>query len=249
MDGRDRIELLVAVAARNDSGDSRVALFRALDGVELFYVANEVVVDGRPMRSTPLRKLGDGSSAMVVYTSKGHRDLPPAIAGADWSTVLKIAHDSVRADWLVIVSRNNETVAIARDQLPIISAELLDSTADSSVLNSTTSDELEAAISNAVEEHSEDRFETALAQLRGREVYVHLTDSVSEDGRSALLTSAAGGIDGWVLTYTTRMRPGIKYGGLVWEELVRMIKNNAGMPGVRIVNDADDWIILGRDVI
>lgn len=186
---------------------------------------------------------------MVVYTSKRHRDLPQTIAGADWSTLLKIAHDSVRADWLVIVSRNNETVAITRDQLPIISAELLESTADSSEPNSTSPDRLESAISNAVNEQSDDRFESALAQLRGREVYVHLTDGVSEDGRPVLFTSAAGGIDGWILTYTTRMRPGIKYGGLVWEELVGMIKNNEGMPGVRVVNDADDWIILGRDVI
>ncbi|TXF10693.1 hypothetical protein E5N00_21705, partial [Mycobacterium tuberculosis] len=64
-----------------------------------------------------------------------------------------------------------------------------------------------------------------------------------------IVTSSAAGRDGWVLTYTTRNRPGISYGGITWDALVNMIKSNPDIPGVRVVNEADDWILLGRDVI
>lgn len=249
MDDAGRIELLVAAAAQDSNGDSRVALFRALNGLELFYAANEIVVDGRTMMSTPLRQLNDNRSAMLVYTSKGHRALPQRFVGAQWLDLLKIAYGSVRPDLLVIIGRDNETVAITRDQLPIISADLLAPQRELPELRRQPPDGLEAAISNAVKEHSDNLYESALAQLRGRELYLHMADGTSEDAEPALVTSAAGGIDGWVLTYTTRTRPGIRYGGILWEELVKMIKNNAGMPGVRVVNNVDDWIVLGREVI
>ncbi|WKG03651.1 hypothetical protein [Mycolicibacterium sp. HK-90] len=248
MDGRDRIEALVALAARENSGGPRVELFRALNGKELYYATTEVLVDGRPMMSTPLRRLDDGSAAMVVYTSKRHPDLPRRFAGAQWSTLLGIAQ-SVRSDWMVIVGSNNETVAITRDQLAVISASLQEPRTDYAASNSPPPDALENAISNAVNTNAHDRYESALNQLRDRELYAHLTDEVSPGGQPSLLTSAAGGVDGWILTYTTRMRPGIKYGGIVWEELVRMVKNNTSIPGIRVVNEADDWIVLGRDVI
>lgn len=249
MDGRNRIEHLVKAAARDSSsGGPRLELIRALSTGELFYAATEVMVDGRAMMSTRLRRLEDGSNAMLVYTSKKHPDLPQRFAGAQWSTLVNIAQ-SVGSDWIVIIGRDNDTVPITRQQLAIISGAIPEAEIGYSQQTARTADALETAISDAVKANGTDRYELALTLLRGREVYAHLIDDVSSRGRTSLLTSAAGGIDGWILIYTTRRRSGIKYGGLAWEDLVDMVKQDAGIPGIRVVNEVDDWIILGRDVI
>jgi hypothetical protein len=31
-----------------------------------------------------------------------------------------------------------------------------------------------------------------------------------------------------------------------WEAIVEMVKNAAEIPGVHIINDRDDWVVLGR---
>jgi hypothetical protein len=244
------LKQLFEVAARGDSGDARVQLFRALDGEELFYLAEEVLVDGRQMLSTPVRKLEDGSSAMRVYSSKHHPDLAQGCVGAPWAHVLNVAYGGVQADWLVLINLDNLIVAIARDQIPVILSDLTGpKDGHPSSQPAATVDSLESAITNAVQTSSDEWYESTLHQLRGRELYLHLTDGFSATGQPSMRTSAAGGRDGWILTYTSRKRPGIKYGGIKWEELVKMVKNNEQMPGVRVVNNSDDWIILGRDVI
>jgi hypothetical protein len=248
MNNAERIEHLVTAAAQDTSGDPRVQLFRALDGVEVFYSATAAAND-RHMLSTPLRRLNDGSSALVVYTSKRHPDLPERFVGAQWQELLNIAYEAVRADWLVVVNRNNDTVAVAREQIPIIIADLQSSRADHLIGSFDRAAELEKIISSSAHTTSEEWYEPALIHLRGRELYLHLTDVVSPDGQPSMRTSTAAGRDGWIETYTTRRRPGIRYGGIAWEELVKMIKNDSEIPGVRVVNDADDWIVLGRDVI
>ncbi|MHC9292581.1 hypothetical protein ACRCUN_08925 [Mycobacterium sp. LTG2003] len=242
------IEHLVTVAAQNPSWGPRVELFRALDGFTLFYVATEREINGRRMLSTPLRRLDNGASAMVAYTSRRHPDLPERFAGAEWGELLRVAHEAVRPDWLVIVNRNNDTVGIPQDQLLSIAAYLKDPKLKHMKVQSMA-DDLEKVISDAAHTPSEDWYEPALLRLHGRELYLHLTDDVSPDGQPSISTSSAAGRHGWILTYTTRRRPGIRYGGIMWEELVKMIKNSEDMPGVRVVNDADDWILLGRDEI
>lgn len=239
---------LFTAAVQDTSGDRRVELFRALGGVELYYLATEREVEGRPMWSTPLRRLNDGSCAMVVYTSKRHPDLPENFVGAEWAELLRIAHEAVRADWLVIVNRNNETVEISRDQIPIIIAELNGTQINYAKVH-IAADQLERIISDSVHTTSEDWYEPALVQLRGRELYLHMADETASNGQPSIRTSEAAGRVGWIIAYTTRNRPLIRYGGIKWEELVRLIKADAEIPGVRIVNEADDWIILGREVI
>ncbi|MCV7288951.1 hypothetical protein H7J87_26840 [Mycolicibacterium wolinskyi] len=242
------IERLVTVAAKNSTGAPRVELFRALDGVTLFYDASEREIDGRRMLSTPLRRLDDGSSAMMVYTSRRHSDLPERFAGAEWAELLRIAHEAVRPDWLVIVNRNNDTVGIPQDQLAGIAAYLNEWKAKHIEMQAAA-DDLEKVISDAVHSDPGAWYEPALLRLRGRELYLHLTNGVSPNGQPSIRTSAAAGRPGWILTYTTRTRPGVRYGRIVWEQLVKIIKNNEEMPGVRVVNDNDDWILLGRDEI
>lgn len=107
-------------------------------------------------------------------------------------------------------------------------------------------DPLEEAISDASRSDDNKWDKAILTLLRGREVYLHLTGGGVPNGQPSMMTSAAGGRDGWILTYTSRRRPGIAYGGVRWEELVTMIGKLDAAPGVRVVNENDDWVILGR---
>jgi len=246
-DKEQRARIFSAAARETGSGHARLELFRALDGVTLYYVGSKTEVDGQPVVSTRLRRLDDGSSAMVVYTSRRHPDLPDRFLAAKWSDILRTAYETVRPDWLVIANMRNETVPISRDQIPVILADLSVPEADRIPDPVVVEGDLESAISGAAGTDSEHWYEPVMTQLCGREIYLHLADSA--DGSPIMVTSPAAGRDGWVLTYTTRNRPGIRYGGIKWEQLVDMIKNNPAIPGVRVVNDADDWVLLGRDVI
>ncbi len=244
----DQIQELFTIAAREPSGGPRVRLFRALDGKELFYSATPDSTSGQARMSTSLRKLDDGSLAMLTYTSKRHPDLPQRFAGAQWLDLLKVAYEALHADWLVIINLKNETVAIAREQIPVIIADLEGSRAGAPS-ESLTSNELENAISNSVGKDSEDWFESVLLQLRGRELYLELTGDASPGEQPTIRTSVGSGRGDWILAFTTRKRQGINYAGITWENLVEMVKANTALSGVQVVNDADDWIVLGRDVI
>lgn len=220
----DQVAQLFTIAARDRGNAARAQLFRALVGKEMYYAPS------------PLHRLDDGSLAMHVYSSKKHPELPERFAGAHWPTLLEIAYGSLRADWLMITNLKNETVAIRRDHMPAVIAGLRD-------------DELEKVISRSVGTGPDDWYESALAVLRGRELYLHLREVPASGVQPTMQTSAAAGRRGWILAYTTRTRPGITYGGIIWDDLVDMVRDTTALPGVQIVNDADDWIILGRDVL
>ena len=50
-----------------------------------------------------------------------------------------------------------------------------------------------------------------------------------------------------VRAYLSRSRSGITYGGIKWEALKEMIRNEPGIDGVQIINDADDWVVFDRE--
>jgi hypothetical protein len=118
LDRQQRAQLFSA-AANDTDGSARLELFRALRGATLYYVASKVD-DGSRLVTTRLRRLEDGTAAMVVYTSRSHPDLPESFVGAPWPDLLKIALYDVRPDWLIIANQKNETVAVSRDQIPVV---------------------------------------------------------------------------------------------------------------------------------
>lgn len=243
------IELLVSTAARDNTADARFELFQKLVGVELYYQADKKTIDGQEMTSTPVRRLNDGSYAMRAFTSKKHPDLPRSFVGARCPELFSIATDLVDADWLVVINLNNDLVAFSRDQLRgMFTASQASANAPQAAVPAA-SIELEQAISRAVHTDSETWYDPVLAHLRGRELYLHLTEGASPGGQATMRTSNVGGREGWILTFTTRSRPGIRYGGITWEALVNMVRESQNVPGVQVVNDADDWIVLGRDVM
>ncbi|WP_234820472.1 hypothetical protein [Mycolicibacterium goodii] len=246
IDNEQRARIFSAAASDIGDGHARIRLFRALGGVTLYYVATEQEIDGTRVLSTRVRRLDDGSSAMVVYTSRRHPDLPDRFVASQWSNILKAAYEIVRPDWLVVANVRNETVAIARDQIPVILADLSVPVDDRMPNPVVVADDLENLISNAVRTAPDDWYESAIVQLRGRELFLHLNDGANA-GQLSMVTSSAAGRAGWLLSYTSRTRPGIRYGGITWDALADVIKNNPETPGVRVVNEADDWILLGRD--
>ena len=52
-----------------------------------------------------------------------------------------------------------------------------------------------------------------------------------------------------VRVYTSRVRPGIRYGGIQWTALKDMIRTVPGIGGVQIMNNADDWIVFDREAL
>ena len=50
-----------------------------------------------------------------------------------------------------------------------------------------------------------------------------------------------------IRVYTSRVRPGIRYGGIRWEELKDMVRIAPKISGVQIMNDADDWVVFDRE--
>jgi hypothetical protein len=254
----DQIEELVKVASLGNSTESRAALYQALDSVELYYRAAASVVDEIRFLSTPLLRLPDDTHAMMVYTSKSHPDLPQEFVGASWRRTLEIAWSIPRADWLILTNLGGNWLAINRRQvlgvLNSLSSEPDDPgerSNDSSGWESakTSPDTLDSLISKAVRASAENWYDPVLKQLQGRELYVQLAAELSEDGQPVMVTSKVGDIRGLVQAHTSCSRPGITYGGMTWEAIVDMIENAPHIPGIHIINDNDDWIVLGRSEI
>jgi hypothetical protein len=254
----DQIEELVKIASLDNATESRAALYQALISVELYYRATASVVDKKRFLSTPLLRLPDDTHAMMVYTSKSHPDLPQEFAGASWRRTLEIAWNIPRADWLILINLDGNWFAINRRQilgiLNSLSSEPGDPgerSNDSSGLESakTSPSVLDSLISKAVSTPAENWYGLLLKQLQGRELYIQLAAELSEDGQPVMVTSKVGDIRELVQAHTSRSRPGITYGGMTWEAIVDMIENTPHIPGVHIINDNDDWVVLGRSEI
>jgi hypothetical protein len=258
--GRDlyietKIEKLVKTASLDDNAESRDALNRALNSVEVYHAAKASVVDGKRRISIPLLRLQDETHAMMVYTSKSHPDLIEKSAGASWRRTLEITMSIPKADWLILTNLDGNWLAINRRQIPPILNSL--PSAPSESLNDPSGQEsgktsletLDSLISKTVRLPAEIRAESILAQLKGRELYVRLAAQPSGSGQPVMVTSKVGDIQGLVQAYTTRSRPGVTYGGMTWEAIVDMIENAPDIPGVHIINDNDDWVVLGRSDI
>lgn len=253
-----QIEELVKAASLDDSTESRAALYHALDSVEVYYRATASMDEEGRLLSTPLLRLPDDTHAMMVYTSKSHPDLPEEFAGAAWRHTLEIASKIPQADWLILTNLEGNWLAINKRQIPGIltslnrlSSELGKRSNDPPHGESakTAPGTLESLISEADRVPAENWPDPILEQLRGRELYVRLADKLSEDGQPIMLTSKVGDIRGLVQAYTTRSRPGIVYGGMTWEVIVDIIENASDIPGVHIINENDDWVVLGRSDI
>jgi len=240
------IEKLVEIAAQENSQVARQRLFQAMHLVEVFFPCTMDEHDGKKVRSTPLARLTDGTHAMMLFTSKSHPHLSEQehFAGGAFKDALAAALKMPELDWAILSNRASQWVAIPKQEIPAI----LD--ASNSLVASKTdpaAETVEDLITRAVGTESEELLLPIGSALGDRELFLELAAGESEDGQPIMKTFQVERLRHVVRTYTTRIRPRIRYGGIRWEGLKEMIRVAPEISGVQIVNDADDWVVFDRE--
>jgi SseB protein N-terminal domain len=248
----NEIEELVRIAAQEKDPAARRRLFRALRPAEFFFPLNIKHHEGKEVRATPLLRLPDGTNAMMLYTSKSHPDLPDSFGGGSFKDALAAALKMPALDWVILSNRASQWVAIRKEQISTILGDLhSDGKEENGPLANSgsgpTDKMLEDLITRAVHSTPEQLSPPIDSVLPGRELYLELTAEHSAEGQPIMKTFQVNDTPNVVRAYLTRSRPGITYGGIRWEVLKEMIRNEPGIDGVQIVNDADDWVVFDRE--
>jgi hypothetical protein len=245
------IEELVRIASQQKSPEADRRLFLALRRVELFFPRTVVEREGKQLNATPLLRLPDGQHAMMLYTSKDHPDLPDTFGGGAFEDALAAALKMPDLDWVIVSNNAAQWVAIGKEQISAILDDLHSYGQDEgkSFANpegDSAGKMLEDLITLAVNAPLEELSPPIGSVLRGREVFLELSERQSEEGRPIMHTFRIENLPRLVRAYTTRTRPGISYGGIRWEELKDMIKTAPELDGVQVINQADDWVVFDR---
>lgn len=235
------IELGIAQAASDGSVEAKVGLFRRLRLVEVLFPTATRYLDGELVSTTPLRRLPDGSHAIMLYASKSHPDLGEDFSGASLETAVGLALKMPDADWVILSTLGSQWVALDRSQL----AAALDGRVD----DTASGDRLAALIGQAAATSPQRFTEALLAELTGRELYVDLAPQRSPQDQPMVATYTVGGVTGVVRAFVSRRRHGVRYGGMPWEALRDMVRAAPALGGVQVVNDADDWVLFDRPVL
>lgn len=235
------VEQGIAQAASDGSVEAKVGLFRRLRLVEVLFPTAARYLDGEVVNTTPLRRLPDGSHAMMLYASKTHPDLGEDFSGASLETALRLALTMPDADWVILSTLASQWVALDRTQM---AAAL-----DGPVQDAASGDRLAALISQAAATSPQRFTEALLAELTGRELYVDLAAQRSPQEQPMVATYTVGGLAGVVRAFVSRRRHGVRYGGMPWEALRDMVRAAPALGGVQVVNDAEDWVLFDRPVL
>jgi len=246
------IEDFVRIAAEEKDPAARQRLFRAIQHTEFFFPIELEQHGDKMVKRAPLLQLSDGTHAMMMYTSKSHPDLPHKaggeFGGGSFRDALAAASKMPTLDWVIVTNLAAEWFSIHKEQLPAILANL-DSHANGEVRPSDsgrTGDLLEDLISRASYSSTPEQLLPAISSaLPGRELFLEMEAELSADGQPVMKTFRVNDMP-TLRAYLTRKRPGITYGGMNWEALKDMIRKLPRIQGVKIVNDADDWILFDR---
>ena len=248
------IEKLVEIAAQENSHVARQRLFQAIRRVEVFSPCKMDPHDGKKIGSIPLARLSDGTHAMMLFTSKSHPHLSEHehFAGGTFEDALAAALKMPNLDWVILSNNAWQRVTIHKQQ---IAAILDDLNSDGQGQNDSpmaseddpTGKMLEDFITNTVRSGSNEIPSQISSALRERELFLELAPAQSEEGQPAMKTFQIEHLRHVIRVYTSRVRPGIRYGGIRWEELKDMVRIAPKISGVQIMNDADDWVVFDRE--
>ncbi len=248
------IEKLVEIAAQENSYAAHRRLFQAIRRVEVFFPCKMDPHDGKKIGSIPLARLSDRTHAMMLFTSKSHSHLSEHehFAGGTFEDALAAALKMPNLDWVILSNNAWQRVAISKEQIPAILDDLhSDEQGKNGSLAASENDRVgkmvEDLISLAVSSTPEESSPPIGSALRGREVFLELATEQGEDDQPIMKTFQVEHLSHIIRAYTTRIRPGIRYGGVRWEELKDMIKIAPEIGGVQIMNNADDWIVFDRE--
>lgn len=252
----DDIERLVAIAATDGSSLSRKHLFRAITFAEVFFPYRQEQHGGREVRSTPLARLADGTHAMMLFTSKSHPYLSEhqRFAGSTFRDALAAAVKMPSLDWVVLWNRQSQCVAILKSEIPDIlndidPASLGHNGCPASREQEGSTESLEELITSTVKSNASELPASLGSTIGDRELFLELSKIQSADGQPIMPTFHVKHLGSVLRAYTSRVRPDIRYGGMRWSEIKKMIRISPEIRGVQIVNDADDWIVLDRKAL
>jgi SseB protein N-terminal domain len=256
MTDNNDIERLVEVAAQENSPAARQRLFQTIRMTEVFAPCELDPQDSNKVRSTPLARLSDGTHAMMLFTSKSHPHLSehPHFAGGAFTDHLSAALKMPPLDWVILSNSAWQRVAIHKQQIAAILDDLNSDDRGHNYLRAPSAGDaastlLEDFITQSAGSESDDVPHQVSAALRDQELFLELAAGQSADGQPVLKTFQIQHLAHVVRVYTSRIRPGIKYGGIQWTPLKDMIRAAPGIGGVQIMNNADDWIVFDREAL
>ena len=250
------IEKLVEIAAQENSQTARRRLFQAIRRVEVFFPCKMDPHDGKKIRSIPLARLSDDTHAMMLFTSRSHPHLSEHehFAGGTFEDALAAALKMPNLEWVILSNKAWQRVAIHKQQIAGILDNLNSDNQGQNGSPIASEDHanikmVEDLITRAVESKSE-KLSAPIGELLGdRELFLEMDTEQSEDGRPSMKTFEIEHLRHVIRAYTSRVRPGMEYGGIRWQELKRMIARAPEISGVQIMNNADDWVIFDRQAL
>ncbi|MEZ0349402.1 SseB family protein [Mycobacterium sp. pR1184] len=250
MDRNNDIEELITLAAQDQGPEARRRLFRTLRSSEVFMPFDTVEHEGEERKAIPLLRLPDGTHAMMAYTSKEHPDLPKKFGGAVFESALAAALQMPDLDWVIITNLAAQWVSISRNQIPVVLDDLSETSNQDRLTPSAKSDveqqTLEDLITSSVKSSSKELTAAIASALENRELFLEMSTAQSDDGRPRMKTFKIQHLHRVIRAYTSRLRPGIEYGGIDWPALKEMLRAAPELSGVQIMNDSDDWIVFDR---
>ncbi|WP_293058718.1 hypothetical protein [Mycobacterium sp.] len=241
------------MAAQDNDPELARHFFRALRSVEVFFGLTSEYRAGKEFKATPLLRLPDGTHAMMLYTSKSHSDLPDRFGGSTFENALAAALKMPQLDWVIISNRDAQWVAIHKSRIPVVLGDLKSESngengSSTSATHGKTPAALNGLITRAVDATAAEDIRTAVdSALAGREVFLELAPGQADDGQPLMNVFQAGDFTKLIRVYTSRARPGIKYGGMTWEALKEMLHKVPVIDGVQVMNDAEDWLVFDRE--
>ncbi len=250
------IEKLVEIAAQENSHVARQRLFQAIRLAEVFFPCEMDQHDRKKVRSTPLARLADGTHAMMLFTSKSHPHLSEHehFAGGAFKNLLATALKMPPLDWVILSNNAWHRVAIHKQQIAAILDDLNSDGQGQNDSPAASEDDaagtmLEDFVTQSARSESDEVPYQISAALRERELFLELAAGQSEDGQPVMKTFQIQHVMHVVRVYTSRVRPGIRYGGIRWTALKDMIRAAPEIGGVQIMNNADDWIVFDREAL
>ncbi|WP_156659687.1 SseB family protein [Mycobacterium sp. 852002-53434_SCH5985345] len=246
----NNVDELISTAARTQEQADLRKVVQALKDHEVFMPFEAVFRDGAEVKAVPLLLLPDGTHAMMTYTSNSHPDLPDSFAGATFDSALKAALRMPELDWVIVTNRTSEWISIHKTQIPAY----LDSLNNNTVAASSSDDDraldtVEELVSRAVGSKSMNSVSAVTAALEDREIFLEMSRLTRDDGRQSMNSFLIEPLGPVVRAYTSRLRPGIRYGGLRWSALKEMIRALPEIKGVQVMNNADDWVVIDRKAL
>lgn len=241
-------ELINTAAHTQEEADLRKVV-HALKCHEVFMPFEMAFRNDAEVKTVPLLLLPDGTHAMMVYTSKLHPDLPDSFAGATFESALRAARKMPELDWVIVTNRTSEWVSIHKSQIPAY-LDSLENTVDApSPKEPHASDPVEELVSRAVGSKSMSTVSAVTAALEDREIFLEMSRSTRDDGGQSMNSFLIEPLGPVIRAYTSRLRPGIRYGGLRWSALKEMLRALPDIKGVQLMNNADDWVVVDRKAL